>query len=186
MQHCKATLVSETKATVPWGSLTKKSNTCKFLNRYVDKRTGNRLSSANKRTPLIKERFAQYQVQEKEGPPLGRYEPGKTATIEYNNHFRGLSFEHVFDEFNPLLVRDNVFRMYKVRMKEKGPDMINFDKPVFYHQAYAPFSSTAKRFKGITRVNKEREETKAKIGPGKYDYSDCYRWIKKSYNIMYQ
>ncbi|MCQ2817955.1 MAG: hypothetical protein MJ252_11880 [archaeon] len=163
-----------------------KSNTFNYNGRYVDTRTGKKLEDCNKRPISTRERFPVNKESIEIGIPVGKYYPAKIFSIEYNNHFRGLKFEKVYDQFNPILIRENVWKMSKVRTKDKGTDLINFDKPVLVCQELAPFNTTASRFRTITKLNKEKEEVKSKIGPGKYDYSDCYPWIKKSFNKNFQ
>ena len=49
-----------------------------------------------------------------------------------------------------------------------------------------PFNSTTKR--GLSTNEKPKndfEKKKELIGPGRYDYNECFSWIKKSFNVKY-
>lgn len=168
-------------------SNTGNSNTYCFQGRYVDVRTGQKFTYDNLRPHSGKTRLLETYDPHPLGPPIGKYNPGKTYTIEWKNFYKGKKrYEKHIENYNPFVVEVSAAKYKKVREKDKGTDLMNFDKDVEYTQKKAPFSSTSERFYFFKEKKlNEQEEKQTYLGPGVYDTSSNYSLIKKSFNVKY-
>lgn len=159
------------------------SNTILFNGRFVDIRKGKDLLMVNTRPQTSKDDVIEKKRREF-GPPVGRYNPDSIMTISYRN-LKKLNYGNGEDvAFNSgkmqgrcasSLEKDPVGPGSYIKLNERE-----------INENIVPFNSTTKR--GLSTNEKPKndfEKKKELIGPGRYDYNECFSWIKKSFNVKY-
>lgn len=163
-------------------SNTGESNTVLFKGRYVDIRKGKELVMINKRPQTAKEDVLMNK-QKEFGPPVGRYNPGVTMTIRYNNE-RKLNYS-TGDEIAFSSSCPQGRTVVDVEKQNGGPGYYYTNKVMDVKQIKAPFNTKTSRDLHQRYAKNDREFREQHLGPGKYDYDYCYSWIKKSFNVKY-